>query len=67
MKTDKSKIETKKKLDIPFVSKRYFIIRRYNCGTSADTTNILGLTTDENCAKSMKSVLCGYEEVKMIP
>jgi hypothetical protein len=55
------------KLGICDVSKRYFIIRRYNCGTSADTTDIIGLTTDEEYAKSRQSVFCGYEEVKMIP
>jgi hypothetical protein len=58
---------TDKKLIISDVSKRYFIIRRYNCGTSADTTDIIGLTTDEEYAKSRQSVFCDYEEVKMIP
>ena len=46
--------------------KRYFVIRRYNSGTCSDTTDILGLTTDEKYAKSRESVFCGYEEVKMI-
>jgi hypothetical protein len=55
-----------KELRISDVSKRYFVIRRYNCGTSADKTDILGLTTDEEYAKSIQSVFCGYEEVKMI-
>jgi len=54
------------KLGISVVSKRYFVIRKYNCGTSADKTDILGLTTDEEYAKSRQSVFCGYEEVKMI-
>ena len=68
MKTKENKLEAQsEQLDIPVVSKRYFIIRRYNCGTSADTTDILGLTTDEKYAKSRKSIFCGYEEVKMIP
>jgi hypothetical protein len=68
MKTDKDKIETQQEqLDIPVVSKRYFVIRRYNCGTSADTTDIIGLTTDEEYAKSRQNVFCDYEEVKMIP
>lgn len=48
-------------------NKRYFIIKRYNCGTSADTTNIVGLTTDEEYAKSLQSVFCDYEEVKIVP
>lgn len=56
-----------KKLIISDVSKRYFIIRRYNCGTSDDTTDILGLTTDEEYDKSRQSVFCDYKEVKMIP
>lgn len=68
MKTEESKLEAQQEqLDIPVVSKRYFVIRRYNCGTSADKTDILGLTTDEEYAKSRQSVFCGYEEVKMIP
>lgn len=58
---------TDKKLIISDVSKRYFIIRRYNCGTSADTTDIIGLTTNEEYAKRQQSVFCDYEEVKMIP
>ena len=45
---------------------KYFIIRRYNSGTYADTTDIIGLTTDEEFAKSVQSVFCGYEEVKLI-
>jgi len=48
------------------MEERYFIIRRYNCGTTADKTDILGLTTDEEFAKSMQSVFCGYEEVKIL-
>jgi len=47
-------------------NKRYFIIRRYNSGTTADKTDIIGLTTDEEYAKSVRSVFCNYEEVKMI-
>ena len=45
---------------------RYYIIRRYNCGTSADTTDILGLTTDKELAKSVQRVFCGYEEVELL-
>ena len=57
----------KQKLNRPVVNNRYFIIRRYNHGTDADTTDILGLTTDEEYAKSRQSVFCGYEEVNLIP
>lgn len=68
MEKEESKLKSRQEqLDIPVVSKRYFVIRRYNCGTSADTTDILGLTTDEEYAKSRQSVFCGYEEVKLIP
>lgn len=45
---------------------RYFIIRRVNCGTSEETTDIIGLTTDEEYAKNMQSVFCHYEEVKIV-
>lgn len=45
---------------------KYFIIRRYNSGTCSDKTDILGLTTDEEYAKSQESVFCGYEEVKLL-
>ena len=45
---------------------RYFVIRRYNCGTSDNTTDILGLTTDEEYAKNRQTVFCNYEEVKII-
>jgi hypothetical protein len=68
MKTEKSKLEEQQgQSDIPVVSKRYFVIRKCNCGTSEDKTDILGLTTDEEYAKSRQNVFCGYEEVKMIP
>lgn len=55
----------KNQLNTP-ISKRYFIIRKYNSGTSADKTDILELTTDEKYAKSRQSVFCGYEEVKVV-
>jgi len=45
---------------------RYFILRKRNCFTTADKTDILGMTTDENYAKSKQSVFCSYEEVKLI-
>ena len=45
---------------------KYYIIRRYNSGTSADTTDIIGLTTNEEYARAMQSVFCGYEEVKLL-
>jgi len=53
------------------VSKRYFLIRRYNCGTynpqtQKMDTDIIGITTDEEYAKSRQSVFCGYEEVWML-
>lgn len=49
---------------------RYFVIRRYNSGTISlvtgeKDTDIIGLTTDEEYAKSRRSVFCDYEEVKM--
>jgi len=52
--------------------KRYFILRKYHCGTYNSITgeidtDIIGLTTDEEYAKSRVSVFCNYEEVKMIP
>lgn len=49
------------------LNKRYFIIRKVNAFTSADTTDLIGLTTDEDYAKSKQSVFCNYEEVKLIP
>jgi len=48
------------------VSERYFIIRKYNCCTTDDKTDIIGLTNDEEYAKSLRSVFCDYEEVKII-
>jgi len=49
------------------VGKRYFLVRKYNSGTTADKTDIIGLTTNEEYAKNRQSVFCGYEEVKLIP
>lgn len=45
---------------------KYYIIRRYNSGTIPATTDIIGLTTDEEYAKSIQSVFCGYEEVELL-
>ena len=49
---------------------RYFAIRRYNCGVidmkGKAESDIIGITTDEEYAKSRQSVFCDYEEVKMI-
>lgn len=45
---------------------KYYILKRYNRGTTADTTNIIGITTDLDYAKSRQSVFCGYEEVQML-
>lgn len=47
-------------------NKKYFIIRKVNCFTTADKTDIIGITTDEKYAKNNQSVFCKYEEVKMI-
>lgn len=59
-------LEQRAVLTNPTISKEYFIIRKYNCCTTADTTDILGLTTDEEYAKSRQSVFCNYEKVKLI-
>lgn len=60
-------MEIKHKLtNVSVVDKRYFIVRRCNCGTATDKTDIIGLTTDEEYAKSVQSVFCDYEEVKLI-
>ncbi len=45
---------------------KYFIIKKVNCCTSADKTDIIGITTNEEYAKSKQSVFCDYEEVKML-
>ncbi len=58
------KTQTEKTFQPPSENIRYFIIRRYNCGSSNQTTDIIGLTTNEEYAKSRQSVFCGYEEVK---
>jgi hypothetical protein len=44
---------------------RYFLIRRKNHSIS-DESDIYGLTTDEEYAKSKISVFFDYEEVKML-
>lgn len=65
-KTNVNNNEIQKEQNIP-VNNRYFIIRRYNSGTSSNKTDIIGITSDEEYAKSVQSVFCDYEEVKMIP
>jgi len=47
-------------------NKRYFVIRKRNCSTSDDITDILGITNNEELAKGMQSVFCDYEEVNFI-
>src|SRR5690606_15885987 len=49
----------------------YFIVRRVNCGTfNPETgrmdTDIIGITDDEDYAKSMVDVFTTYEKVKFI-
>jgi len=51
--------------------KQYFVLRRAHCGTfdmktGKMDTDIIGLTDDEEFAKSQVSVFCYYEEVKFI-
>jgi hypothetical protein len=51
--------------------KEYFVIRRYHCGTldlktGVMDTDIIGITDDEEYAKSLQSVFCGYEKVKFL-
>jgi len=43
------------------MEKEYFVIRRFNCGNGG--TDIIGITDDEEFAKSMQNVFCGYEKV----
>lgn len=49
---------------------KFFIVRRYNCCTTGldgkIDTDIIGLTFDEEYAKSLQSVFCSYEEVKLL-
>ena len=49
----------------------YFVLRRANCGTfNMQTgevgTDIIGVTTDEEYAKSKESVFCYYEPVILL-
>ncbi len=53
----------KKELDL---TKRIFVVTKENCYTSGDLHNIIGLTNDEELAKSLQSVFCGYKEIKLI-
>lgn len=45
---------------------RYFVIRAHGCGTTLSGSDIVGITTDEEKARSMQSVFYSYEEVKFI-
>jgi len=44
--------------------KEYFVIYRANC--SAGGSDVIGITDDEELAKSMQGVFCGYEKVKFL-
>jgi hypothetical protein len=53
------------------MEKEYFVLRRANCGTlNLETgkmdTDIIGITDDEEFAKSQVSVFCYYEKVKFL-
>ncbi len=60
------KTQSEKTFQTPSENIRYFIIRRYNCGSSNNTTDIIGLTTSEEYAQSRRSVFCYYEEVSLL-
>jgi hypothetical protein len=47
-------------------NKRYFVIRRRNTG-AGQASDIIGITTNEDYAKSRQSVFCSYQEVKILP
>ena len=50
-------------------SPTYFVLRRVNSGTIGDGkthTDIIGVTTDEEYAKSKNSVFCYYEPVILL-
>lgn len=42
----------------------YFVLRRVNCSNGG--TDIIGITDNEEFAKSQQSVFCGYEKVKFL-
>lgn len=49
----------------------YFVLRKANCGTynalkGKMDTDIIGITTDEEYAKSKQSVFCYYEPVILL-
>lgn len=51
--------------------KEYFVLRRAHCGTfdmntGKMDTDIIGITDDEEFAKSQVSVFCYYEKVKFL-
>lgn len=45
---------------------KLYLLRKVNCGTSADKTDILGVTYDKEHAKSQESVFCKIEKVKFL-
>jgi len=53
------------------MEKEYFVLRRAHCGTldlktGKMDTDIIGITDDEEFAKSQQSVFCYYEKVKFL-
>lgn len=50
-------------------SPTYFVLRKANCGTFVDgkfLTDIIGVTTNEEYAKSKQSIFCYYEPVILL-
>ncbi len=47
-------------------NQKYFVVRKHNSCASGDKTDIIGITHSKTKAKSMQSVFCSYEEVKLI-
>jgi hypothetical protein len=43
---------------------KYFLLRRVNCSNGG--SDIIGITTDEEYAKSQQSVFCSYEELQIL-
>ena len=58
--------------NVPTISKpkRYFVLRHANCcaydGDGKKFSDIIGITDDEEIAKSNMSVFCYYEEVNFL-
>jgi predicted AlkP superfamily phosphohydrolase/phosphomutase len=46
------------------MEKEYFVLRQVNCSNGG--TDIIGITDDEEFAKSQVSVFCNYEKVKFL-